>query len=105
VGNVLVLLSVWRYRPLRRVVNVFVASLAACDLLQTLVVRTLHVQTRTLHVQTRTLHVQTRTLHVQTYVAGHWTLGTRTCAYALLVSNLVILEDVATFRGLPWVED
>ena len=83
-GNLLVLLSVWRYRPLRRVVNVFVASLAACDLLQTLVVRT---------------------LHVQTYVAGHWTLGTRTCAYALLVSNLVILEDVATFRGLPWVKD
>jgi len=27
-------------------------------------------------------------------VAGHWTFGTRTCAYALLVSNLVILEDV-----------
>jgi len=70
----LVLLSVWRYRPLRRTVNVFVASLAACDLIQTLAVRT---------------------LHVQTYVAGYWTLGTRTCVYALVVGNLVILEDMS----------
>ena len=75
-GNLLVLLSLWRYRPLRRTVNLFVASLAVCDLTQTLAVRT---------------------LHIQTYVAGRWTLGTRTCVYALVVSNLVILEDIATF--------
>jgi len=74
VGNLLVLVSVWRYRPLRRTVNVFVASLAACDLIQTLAVRT---------------------LHVQTYVAGYWTLGTRTCVYALVIGNLVILEDIS----------
>jgi len=74
IGNLLVLLSVWRYRPLRRTVNVFVASLAACDLIQTLAVRT---------------------LHVQTYVAGYWTLGTQTCVYALVVGNLVILEDMS----------
>jgi len=74
-GNLLVLLSIWRYRPLRRTVNLFVASLAACDLIQTLVVRT---------------------LHIQTYVSGQWTLGRRTCVYALVVSNLVILEDTVT---------
>ena len=75
-GNLLVLLSVWRYRPLRRVINLFVASLAVCNLVQTLAIRT---------------------INIQTYVVGHWTLGTRTCAYALVVSNLVILEDTARF--------
>jgi len=75
-GNLLVLLSLWRYRPLRRTVNLFVASLAVCDLTQTLAVRT---------------------LHIQTYVAGRWTLGAQTCVYALVVSNLVILEDIVTF--------
>jgi len=76
VGNLLILFSVWRYQPLRRTVNLFVASLAVCDLIQTLAVRT---------------------IHVQTYVAGHWTLGTRTCVYALVVGNLVILEDITRF--------
>jgi len=71
-GNLLVLLSVWRYRPLRRTANLFVASLAVCDLIQTLAIRT---------------------LHIHTYVAGRWTLGTRTCVCALVVGNLVILED------------
>ena len=72
-GNLLVLFSVWRYRPLRRAVNLFVASLAVCDLTQTLAVRT---------------------LYIQTFVAGRWTLGTRACVYALVVSRLVILEDI-----------
>jgi len=85
VGNLLVLLCVWRYRPLRRTVNVFVASLAVCDLIQTLAVRT---------------------LHVQTYVAGYWTLGTRTCVYALVIGNLVILEDISgRLRDRPTVTE
>jgi len=79
-GNSLVLLSVWCYRPLRRVVNLFVASLAACDLVQTLTIRV---------------------LHVQTYFVGYWTLGSRTCAYALLVSNVVILTTFTCPPQIP----
>lgn len=72
-GNLLVLLSVWRHRPLRRTVNMLVASLAVCDLAQTLAVRP---------------------LHIQAYAAGRWRLGTQTCVYALVISDLLILEDM-----------
>lgn len=72
-GNVLILASIWRYRPLRKTANAFVASLALCDLFHTVLVRP---------------------LYIHTYIVGRWQFSASTCAYALVASNIAILESI-----------
>ena len=73
VGNFLVLAALALYRPLRKSSNLFVASLALCDLFHTTLVRP---------------------FYVKTYLDGVWTSGASLCAYALISSNLAILESI-----------
>ncbi len=72
-GNFLVILAVWKSRPLRKASNLFVVSLAVCDLFQTACVHP---------------------LYIFTYVMGQWTLGGKACLYALYVGNLATLESI-----------
>ena len=72
-GNVLVILAVLLSRNLYKSSNMFVVSLAVCDLVQTVLIKP---------------------LYVHTYVAGEWQFGVGTCLYALYASNLTILESI-----------
>ena len=72
-GNILIIVSVSRNKSLSKMSNVFVVSLAMCDLIQTLLVKP---------------------LYVYTYWVGSWQLGTHACIYALLASNFTILESI-----------
>ena len=72
-GNVLVILAVLLSRNLYKSSNMFVVSLAVCDLVQTVLIKP---------------------LYVHTYVVGEWQFGVGTCFYALYASNLAILESI-----------
>lgn len=72
-GNVLVILAVVLCKPLYKSSNMFVVSLAVCDLFQTVMVKP---------------------LYVHTYVAGEWQFGAQVCLYALYASNFAILESI-----------
>lgn len=73
-GNVVVILAVWRHPPLRRSSNLFVTSLAVCDLFHSLLVRP---------------------LYLYSYVAGGaWPFGAHLCVYTLVSSNLAVLESI-----------
>lgn len=72
-GNAVVVLAIWRYRPLRRASNLFVTSLALCDLYHSALVRP---------------------LYVFSYIRGDWQFGAHICVYALISSNLAILESI-----------
>ena len=72
-GNVLIILSVLSQKSLSKSSNMFVVSLAVWDLLQGLCVRP---------------------LYVHTYMVGEWEFGRSACMYALVASNLSILESI-----------
>ena len=72
-GNALIILSVLAYKSLSKASNMFVVSLAVCDMFQTVCVKP---------------------LYVHTYLVGEWQFGESTCLYALLASNLTILESI-----------
>lgn len=72
-GNVVVVLAVLRHPPLRRSSNLFVTSLAVCDLFHSLLVRP---------------------LYLYSYVAGDWPFGAHLCVYTLISSNLAVLESI-----------
>lgn len=72
-GNAVVILAIWRYRPLRKASNLFVTSLAFCDLFHSAFVRP---------------------LYVISYIRGDWQFGAHICVYALISSNLAILESI-----------
>ena len=80
-GNVLVILAIWLYTPLRKASNLFVASLALCDLFHTTLVRP---------------------LYVYTYISGKWNFGPHVCAYALISSNLAILESIVHVTAIAF---
>ena len=72
-GNVLVIIAVIISKPLNKVANTFVVSLAFCDLFRTVCVMP---------------------FHIYTYARRTWTLGDRVCVYLLFASNLSILEGI-----------
>ena len=73
-GNVLVMLAVVVSKTLYKSSNLFVVSLAVCDLFQTVMIKP---------------------LYVHTYIAGgKWQFGPHVCMYALYASNLAILESI-----------
>ncbi len=72
-GNILIIFAVVLNKPLCKSSNIFVVSLATCDLFQTLMVKP---------------------LYVHTYIAGEWVFGKQICLYALFASNLAILESI-----------
>lgn len=72
-GNVIIILAVIFSKPLCKSSNIFMVSLAVCDLFQSLMVKP---------------------LYVHTYIAGRWLFGRQVCLYALFASNLAILESI-----------
>ena len=72
-GNILIIMTVCLYKPLRKRSNVFVVSLASWDLFQNLLVKS---------------------IYVYTYFTLEWQLGAKVCLYALFASNLAILESI-----------
>ncbi len=72
-GNILVICSVVSSKQLCRASNIFIISLAACDIFQNLLVKP---------------------LYVHTYLAGKWKFGNQLCIYALFASNITILESI-----------
>ena len=72
-GNVLVILAVVFSKPLMKASNMFIVSLAVCDLFQTVMVRP---------------------LYIHTYTIGSWHFGSQVCRYALYASNLATLESI-----------
>ena len=72
-GNILVICSVVSSKQLCRASNIFIISLAACDIFQNLLVKP---------------------LYVHTYLAGKWKFGNQLCIYALFASNISILESI-----------
>ena len=73
-GNVLIILAVVFSKALYKSSNLFVVSLAVCDLFQTLLVKPLHVHTYIMN--------------------GKWVFDRQVCLYALFASNLAILESI-----------
>ena len=72
-GNVLVILAVLLVKSLCRARNMFVLSLAVCDLFQVALVRP---------------------LYIYTYSVRSWQFGPGVCLYALYASNLALLESI-----------
>ncbi len=72
-GNVLVILSVMLNKHLCKAANIFIISLAVCDIFQNIMVKP---------------------LYVHTYIRGRWVFGRGVCIYALFSSNLAILESI-----------
>ncbi len=72
-GNALVILSVIWNKHLCKAANVFIISLAACDIFQNIMVKP---------------------LYIHTYVAGEWIFGRNVCLYVLFASNVAILESI-----------
>ena len=72
-GNSLIIVAVVGNRSLYKSSNMFVVSLAVCDLAQNVVLKP---------------------LYVYTYVAGEWRFGGMACVFALYAHNLAILESI-----------
>jgi hypothetical protein len=72
-GNVLVILAVLSSKSLLKASNMFIVSLAVCDLFQTVMVRP---------------------LYIHTYTVGSWEFSAKVCQYALYASNLATLESI-----------
>ena len=72
-GNVLVILAVLQVKSLCRARNMFVLSLAVCDLFQVALVRP---------------------LYIYTYSVRSWQFSPGVCLYALYASNLALLESI-----------
>ena len=72
-GNILVIVAVVCSKSLLKASNMFIISLAVCDLFQTIMVRP---------------------LYIHTYILGYWEFGAKVCQYALYASNLATLESI-----------
>ena len=73
-GNILVIVAVVCSKSLLKASNMFIISLAVCDLFQTIMVRP---------------------LYIHTYIIGYWEFGAiKVCQYALYASNLATLESI-----------
>ena len=72
-GNILVIVAVLCSKSLLKTSNMFIISLAVCDLFQTIMVRP---------------------LYIHTYIIGYWEFGAKVCQYALYASNLATLESI-----------
>ena len=72
-GNILVIVAVLCSKSLLKASNMFIISLAVCDLFQTIMVRP---------------------LYIHTYILGYWEFGAKVCQYALYASNLATLESI-----------
>lgn len=73
-GNTLIIMAIVLNRSLYKSSNMFVVSLAVCDLAQNLLLKP---------------------LYVYTYVAGEWKFGGGACVGALYAHNLAILESIS----------
>ena len=72
-GNILVIVAVVCSKSFLKASNMFIISLAVCDLFQTIMVRP---------------------LYIHTYILGYWEFGAKVCQYALYASNLATLESI-----------
>ncbi|CAH1783017.1 unnamed protein product, partial [Owenia fusiformis] len=72
-GNILLIIAILTIPKMKKASNIFVASLAFCDLLQALGVQP---------------------LYIYTYVHGAWTFDNSVCVYVMYLSNLSILLSI-----------